>query len=180
MVRKPYKLVKTTSSGASFGKGLQISADDESDDYRSNIRALAGAHVYVGRSRHTADLVPSSGTKIFALSGDIMEAAQGLRRADAAVRPARAERARANIDGCCSEVCYGLSSPGDKNTKRIRRGKKEKDNIVRASSSVMNCGTQGSSPQTDFTILPRAAGSTSSRPRAHFPPNLSNERVEYR
>lgn len=72
--------------------------------------------------RQTADLAPSSGTRILDRRGDIMEAAQGRRRADAAVRPARAKRARANIDRRClfiSRYCHSSKPNASKKRKKL-------------------------------------------------------------
>lgn len=60
---------------------------------------------------HTSGLAPCSGTMIFALSGDILAAAQGLRETAEAAMPARAESARANIYRAWCEMSMLLLLP---------------------------------------------------------------------
>lgn len=96
-------LLKTTSSGSSPGSGFQIVASDDSEDCKSKLAWIKYSidHQKLIISEHTLDLAPS-GTRIFALSGDMMVlvAVQGRRQA-ADARPARAESARANIYMFC-------------------------------------------------------------------------------
>lgn len=94
IVRRPYRLVKTTSSDSSPSCGFQIAADEDKEDFRECQIFSIGQTI--GFGGHTSVLEPGCCSMILALRGDMTVPLQGRQQADA-VRPARAESALANI-----------------------------------------------------------------------------------